>query len=62
LESAEGDFAASGGDRERRRTAQIEVSAIPEIGLDDPPAIDQAAVARSFHVEASVSFGRCARL
>jgi hypothetical protein len=61
LQSAEGDFAASGDDRERSRTAQIKVSAIPEIGLDDPPATDQAAVARSFHVEASVRLGRCAR-
>jgi hypothetical protein len=48
LQSAEGDFSALRGDRQRRRAAQIEVSAIPEVGLDDPPAADQAAVGWAF--------------
>jgi hypothetical protein len=56
LQGAEGDFAALRGDRQRRRAAQIEMSSIPEIGLDDPPAADQSAVA------ASMSFGSRARL
>jgi hypothetical protein len=62
LESAESDFAAPRGDRQGRRTAEIEVSAIPEIGFDDPPAADQAAVGRGLHVEPSRSFGSRARL
>jgi hypothetical protein len=40
LQGAEGDFAALRGDRDGRRTAEIEVGAIPEVGLDDPPAAD----------------------
>jgi hypothetical protein len=37
-------------------------SAIPDVGLDDPPAADQAAIGRSLHPEASKSFGNRARL
>jgi hypothetical protein len=61
LPSTEGNFSALRGDRQRRRTAQIEVSAIPNVGLDDPPAADQAAVGRRLHAEASMSFGSRAR-
>jgi hypothetical protein len=34
-------FAALRGDRQPRRAAEIEVSPVPEVGLDDPPAADQ---------------------
>ena len=36
------------GDRQRRGAAEIEVSPVPEVGLDDPPATDQSAVRRAF--------------
>src|SRR5271168_2324141 len=62
LQGAEGDFAALRGDRQPRRAAEIEVSAAPEVGLDDPPATDQSAVRRGFHAEASSRFGNRARL
>jgi hypothetical protein len=62
LQSAEGNITALRGDRQNRRAAEIEVSAILEVGLDDPPAADQAAVRRDLHVEASRSFGSRARL
>jgi hypothetical protein len=38
LQGAEGDFAALRGDRQPRGAAEVEVSAIPEVGLDDPPS------------------------
>ena len=62
LQGAEGDLAALRSDYQRRRAAQIEMSSIPEIGLDDPPAADQSAVGRGFQAEASRSFGSRARL
>ena len=62
FQGAEGDFAAFGSDRQHRRTTEIEVSAVPDVGLDDPPAADQAAVRRGLHAEASSSFGKRARL
>ena len=62
LERAEGDFSALRADREPRRAAEIEMSAIPEVGLDDPPAADQATVGRGLRAEASNSFGNRARL
>ena len=61
LQSAEGDFAALRGDRQLRRAAEIKVSAVPEVSLDDPPAADQSAVRRGVHA-ASSSFGNRARL
>jgi hypothetical protein len=62
LQGAEGDFAALRGDRQRRRAAEIEVSPVPEVGFDDPPAADQSAVRRGLHAQASKSFGNRARL
>jgi hypothetical protein len=38
LESAAGDFAATVvGDRDHRRPTEVEMIAIPNVGLDDPP-------------------------
>ena len=62
LHGSKGDFAALRGDGQRRRTAEVEVIAIPKVGLDDPPAADQAAVGRGLHAGASRSFGSRARL
>jgi hypothetical protein len=62
LQGAEGDFAALRGDRQGRWAAEVEVSAVPEVGFDDPPAADQAAVRRGPHAKASRSFGSRARL
>jgi hypothetical protein len=62
FQGAEGDFAALRGDRQRRRAAEIEVSAVPEVGLDDPPAADQPAIRRGLHAQAFRSFGNRARL
>ena len=62
LQGAEGDFAALRGNRQRRRTAEIEVRSVPKVRLDDPPAADQSAVRRSLNAEASKSFGSRARL
>jgi hypothetical protein len=62
LQGAEGDFAALRGNRQCRRTAEIEVRSTPKVRLDDPPAADQSAVRRSLHAEASKSFGNRARL
>jgi hypothetical protein len=50
------------GHRQRRRAAQIEVSAVPDVGLDDPPAADQSAVRRCAHAGAARSLGSRARL
>jgi hypothetical protein len=36
LQGAEGDFAALRGNRQRRRAGEIEVSPVPEVGLEDP--------------------------
>ena len=41
LQGAEGDFAALRGDRQPRGAAKVQVSAIPEVGLNDPPAADE---------------------
>ena len=63
LQRAEGDFAVAViGDRDRRRSAEVEIVAIPDVGLDDPPAADELAVRRRVHAEASKSFGSRARL
>ena len=44
LQCTEGDFAvAVGSDHDRGGLDQVEMAAIPKIGLDDPPAADQAA-------------------
>jgi len=62
LQGAKGDVAALGRDRQRRRAGEIEVSTIPEVSLDDPPAADQSAVRRGLPAQASMSFGNRVRL
>jgi hypothetical protein len=41
---AKGDFAALHGGRQRRRSAETKVSAIPEVGFGDPPPANRPAV------------------
>ena len=62
LQGAKGDFAALRGDRQPRQAAEIEVSSVPEVSLDDPPAANQSAVRRGLHAQAAKSFGNRARL
>ena len=63
LERAEGDFAATVvGDRDRRRPAQVEMIAVPDVGLDDPPAADELAIGRRGHVGAATSLVSRVRL
>ena len=63
LQRAEGDFAASvRSNEDRRRTAEVEILAIPDVGLDDPPAADELAVHRRSHAGAAMSFGSRVRL
>jgi hypothetical protein len=63
LERAEGDFAAAMvGDRDRRGPAEVEISLIPDVGLDDPPAADELAVRRRAHAGVASSLGNRARL
>src|SRR5271157_5552859 len=47
MERAEGYFAPTVvADRHRRRPAEVEIGAIPNVGLEDPPAADELAVSR----------------
>jgi hypothetical protein len=62
LQGAEGDFATMVGDRDRRCPTEIEMIAIPDVGLDDPPAADQSAVRWGLQAQASRSLGSRARL
>jgi hypothetical protein len=52
---------AVGSDQHHCRLDQIEMAAIPKIGLDDPPAADQAAVRGGAHGDAAISFGNRTR-
>jgi len=61
LRGAKGDFASLCSDRQPRRPAEIEVSPVPEVDLDDPPTADQSAVRRGLLAQASGSFGSRAR-
>ena len=64
LQGAEGDLAVPvRADVEPRRTAEVEMAALPKIGRDDPPAADDPAPHRHAHGEASGrSFGSRTRL
>ncbi len=47
LKSPEGDFApAVVADGQYRRPAKVEVVAVPDVGLKNPPAADELAVSR----------------
>ena len=60
---AEGNFTASvRSNEDRRRTAEVEILAIPDVGLDDPPAADEFAVHRRSHAGAAMSFGSRVKL
>ena len=63
LESAERDFAATVvGDRDRRWPTDVEIIAISNVGLDDPPAADEFTVRRRAHANVASSLGNRARL
>ena len=63
LHGAEGDFAmVASPDRDRRRTAEVEIIAIPDVGFDDPPAADQLVVRRRAHCGTARSLGSRTRL
>ena len=63
LESAEGDFAATVvGDRDGRWPTEVEMIAIPNVGLDDPPTADECAVRWRAHAGVVSSLGNRARL
>ena len=47
---------------DRRRPAEVEMLAIPDVGLNDPPAADEHAVHRRSHAGAAMSFGSRVRL
>jgi hypothetical protein len=49
------------GDRDRRCPTEIEMIAIPDVGLDDPPTADELAV-RCAHAGVAASLGNRARL
>ena len=63
LHRAEGDFATvASADGDRRGAAEVEIGAIPKIGLDDAPTADQLAVPRHAHAGTATSFGSRTRL
>src|SRR5208283_859069 len=63
LERAETDFVATEfGDRHCRGHAKIEVIAVPDVGLGDPPTDDELAVGRRAHAACARSLGNRARL
>src|SRR3546814_6171570 len=56
LHGAEGDLAVAVGlDDQHGGLDQVQVVAVPDVGLDDPPAADQLAVHRRVHGGASAS-------
>ncbi len=64
LQGAEGDLAmAVGADDHHRGLDEVEMVALPDVGLDDPPAADHAAPDRCGHRNGSASsFGIRMRL
>lgn len=63
LHRPEGDLAlVVGADDDDGRRDQVEIVAIPQIGLDDPPTADQLAVRRHTHLDAAMSLGNRTRL
>ncbi len=56
---AEGDFAAPVRWNDYRRwPSEIEILAIPDVGLDDPPAADEFTAHRRSHADAAMIDGR----
>jgi hypothetical protein len=47
---------------DHRRPAEVEILAIPDIGLDNPPVADELAVLLRSHAGAAMSFGSHLRL
>jgi hypothetical protein len=63
LESADGDFAATVvGDRDGRWPTEVEMIAIPNVGLDDPLTADELAVRWRAHAGVASNLGNRARL
>jgi hypothetical protein len=63
VDGAESKFAAAVlAKADVGRLDQIEVVAIPQIGLDDPPPADQFTARSGAHVAAAISFGARTRL
>ena len=63
VDGAEGELASSvPGKGYLGRLDQIEIVAIPEIGLDDPPPADQFTARGGAHIVAAISFGARTRL
>jgi len=59
LQRAEGDFAAPVRSNDYRRwPAEIEILAIPDVGLDDRPAADEFTAHRRSHADAATIDGR----
>src|SRR5262245_50791415 len=63
LQSAEGNLAVVVcPDGDRGGPVEVEIIAIPQIGLDDAPASDQLAARGRSHVGTAMSFGSRTRL
>ena len=63
LHGAEGDFAMpTGADGDHGRPAEIEIIAIPQISLHDPPTADELAARGRAHAGVSMSLGSRVRL
>lgn len=63
LERTEGDLAAAVGcDDQRGGLDQVEMVALPDVGLDDPPPADQPTAHWGGHGDAPKSFGNRTRL
>ena len=49
-------------DCDHRRPTEVEMIAIPNVGFDDPPAVDEFAIRGRAHVGPAMSLGSRARL
>jgi hypothetical protein len=63
LRSSEGEFGPSvAADLKIDRLDEIEVAAVPEVCLDDPPRADDPAAGGGAHAATPISFGARTRL